>query len=71
MLAALFVAGNLIFTTDSASAWGPPFTATVLRLSLLIAVITGLRLLDTKLENLEYETFMLQKWIHRCLQPPE
>ena len=60
LLSALFVAGNLVFTLLSISL-GAAFYGYGFALSLLIAVITGLRLLDRKLENLEYETFMLQK----------
>ena len=59
-LAALFVVGNLVFSTISISL-GPSFYGYGFALSLLITVISGLRLLDTKLEQLEYETFMLQK----------
>lgn len=60
LLAALFVVGNLVFTSLSISL-GAPFYGYGFALSLLIAVITGLRLLDRKLDQLEYETFMLQK----------
>ena len=60
LLAMLFVTGNLIFTVVSISL-GAPFFGYGFALSLLIAVITGLRLLDRKLNLLEYETFMLQK----------
>lgn len=60
LLAAIFVAGNLVFTLISISL-GAPFYGYGFALSLLIAVITGLRLLDRKLDLLEYETFMLQK----------
>lgn len=59
-LAALFVTGNLIFTQISIG-MGAPFYGYGFALSLLIVVIGGLLLLDRKLDNLEYETFMLQK----------
>lgn len=60
LLSAMFVIGNLVFTSLSISL-GATFYGYGFAISLLIAVITGLRLLDRKLENLEYETFMLQK----------
>lgn len=60
LLTALFVVGNLAFTALSI-ALGASFYGYGFALSLLIAVIAGLRLLDRKLEDLEYETFMLQK----------
>ena len=59
-LAALFAAGNLVFTLASIHL-GPPFYGYGFALSLLVAVIAGLRLLDHKLDQLEYETFMLQR----------
>ncbi|MFO7541397.1 MAG: exopolysaccharide Pel transporter PelG [Thiobacillus sp.] len=60
LLTALFVIGNLIFTPISI-VLGASFYGYGFALSLLIAVITGLRLLDRKLDQLEYETFMLQR----------
>lgn len=58
-LVAIFLIGNVILTLASIGL-GAPFYGYGFALSLLVTVIVGLRLLDRKLENLEYETFMLQ-----------
>jgi len=60
LLVSIFLFGNLVFTTLSIGL-GAPYYGYGFALALLIAVITGLRLLDRKLDSLEYETFMLQK----------
>lgn len=60
LLATLFTLGNLALTALSIEL-GPPFYGYGFALSLLVTVITGMLLLDRKLNSLEYETFMLQK----------
>jgi polysaccharide biosynthesis protein PelG len=59
LLVTIFLIGNLIFTAASI-VLGAPFYGYGFALSLLVAVIIGLRLLERKLDDLEYETFMLQ-----------
>ncbi len=58
-LSSLFLFGNVIL-----SAWslhmGLPYYGYGFAVSLLVVVIFGMHLLDKKLQNLEYETFMLQ-----------
>ncbi len=60
VLSILFVLGNIAFTFISIEL-GAPWYGYGFGLSLLVAVIAGLLLLDRKLDSLEYETFMLQK----------
>jgi polysaccharide biosynthesis protein PelG len=59
ILVAAFVSANILLTCVTlrlgAAYYGYGFT-----LSMLIAVIAGMALLDRKLDKLEYETFMLQ-----------
>ncbi len=64
MLVAIFFAGNLLFTSLSIML-GAPFYGYGFALSLLIAVIVGLVLLERKFDDLEYETFMLQPPVPR------
>jgi len=63
LLVVIFVVGNLLFTAVSI-ALGAPFYGYGFALSLLLAVIVGLVMLDRKFDDLEYETFMLQPLAH-------
>lgn len=58
-LVAIFFVGNLLFTSISIML-GAPFYGYGFALSLLVAVIVGLVMLERKFDDLEYETFMLQ-----------
>lgn len=59
LLVVIFFFGNLLFTSASI-ALGAPFYGYGFALSLLVAVIIGLVMLERKFDDLEYETFMLQ-----------
>lgn len=58
-LTALFAGLNLVFSVISISL-GPCFYGYGFALSLCIAIMCGMFLLDRDLQSLEYETFMLQ-----------
>lgn len=58
-LTALFAISNIAFTTLTLHL-GAPWFGYGFAISLLLVVVLGLLILDRKLEDLEYETFMLQ-----------
>lgn len=59
LVTTLFFVSNLVFT--SATLWlGAPFYGYGYALALLLTVVVAMRLMESKLERLEYETFMLQ-----------
>lgn len=59
LVTTLFFVANLLFT--SATLWlGAPFYGYGFALALLVTVVVAMRLMESKLALLEYETFMLQ-----------